>query len=162
MGHNEGYSLGDSITDSTEKLTSLWTPASGSHSYILCQAGPMAQSSRPAPTPRAYVGPRSRFALVFPFSMNVPHRLRLKVHPHVPRLQNQYHSLRTGMLPETQVPDHPSGPQHQDGPHSLQSRSIPGHQAQYSIPPPLADSGSCSILHQIILGHLGARIAIMD
>ena len=122
----------------------------------------MAQSSRPAPTPRAYVGPRSRFALVFPFSMNVPHRLRLKVHPHVPRLQNQYHSLRTGMLPETQVPDHPSGPQHQDGPHSLQSRSIPGHQAQYSIPPPLADSGSCSILYQIILGHLSARIAIMN
>ena len=30
LGHNEGYSLGDSITGSTEKLTSLWTPASGS------------------------------------------------------------------------------------------------------------------------------------
>ena len=124
----------------------------------------MAQSSRPVPTPAppARVGPRSRLALVFPFSMNGPHRLRLKVHPHVPRLQNQYHSLRTGMLPETQVPHHPSGPQHQAGPHRLQSRSIPGHQAQYSIPPPLANLGSCPILYQIILGHLGTRTAIMD
>lgn len=93
---------------------------------------------------------------------NVPHRLRLKVHPHVPRLQNQYHSLRPGMLPETQVPDHPSGPQHQDGPHRLQSRSIPRHQAQKSIPPPLANSGSCPILYQILLEHLGTRTAIMD
>ena len=61
LGHNEGCSLGDSITDSTEKLTSLWTPALGSPSYLLCQAGPMAQSSRPAPapTPPAHVDPRS-------------------------------------------------------------------------------------------------------
>ena len=131
LGHNEGCSLGDSITDSTEKLTSLWTPASGSPSYLLCQAGPMAQSSRSAsaPAPPSHVGPRSRLALVLPFSRNVPHRLRLKFHPHVHRLQNQYHSLRPGMLPETQVPDHPSGPQHQTGPHRLQSRSIPRHQA---------------------------------
>jgi len=60
------------------------------------------------------------------------------------------------------VPEHPSGPQHQAGPHRLQSRSIPRHQAQHSIPSPLADSGSCPILHQIILGHLCTRIAITD
>ena len=164
LGHHEGCSLGDRITDSTEKLTSQWTPASGSHNYLLCQAGPMAQSSRPvpAPAPSAHVGPRSRLAAVFPFSRNAPHRLRLKVHPHVHRLQNQYHSLRAGRLPETWVPEHPSGLQHKDGPHRLQSRSIPRNQAQHSNPPPLADSGSCPILHQIIFGHLGARIAITD
>ena len=164
LGHHEGCSLGDRITDSTEKLTSLWSPASGSLSYLLCHAGPMAQSSRPvpAPAPPAHVGPRSRLAPVFLVSRNAPHRLRLKVHPHVHRLQNQYHSLRAGRLPETWVPEHPSGPQPQDGPHRLQSRSIPRNQAQHSIPPRLADSGSCPILHQIILGHLGARIAITD
>ena len=112
LGHHEGCSLGDSITDSIEKLTSQWSPAWGSLSYPLCQAGPMAQSSRPvpAPAPTAHVGPRSRFAPVFLFSRNAPHRLRLKVHPHVHRLQNQYHSLRPGRLPETWVPEHPSGP----------------------------------------------------
>ena len=120
LGHHEGCSLGDRITDSTEKLTSQWTPASGSHNYLLCQAGPMAQSSRPvpAPAPPAHVGPRSRLAPVFLVSRNAPHRLRLKVHPHVHRLQNQYHSLRPGRLPETWVPEHPSGPQPQDGPHT--------------------------------------------
>lgn len=157
LGHNEGYSLGDSITGSTEKLTSLWTPASGSHSYLLCQAGPMAQALGLLQhhQPMWVQDPDLPWC-------NVPHRLRLKVHPHVPRLQNQYHSLRPGMLPETQVPDHPGGPQHQAGPHRLRagpSLGIRLNTASHHLLQTQAHAPSC---HQIILGHLSARTAIMN